>query len=165
MKFIADCMLGTLAKWLRAMGQDVAYEQFLPDRLLLRRAREEDRILLTRDTRMIQVRDIPRHLFITRDRLEEQLAEVIKAFGLEPKEEEFLTRCIECNGLLEEVKRQKVKGKIPPYVYATQKVFQQCPGCSRVYWAGTHLPRMKAKLQGLLGKGELKPQMDTDTHG
>jgi len=150
MKFIADSMVGTLARWLRAMGQDVAYDPFLPDRELLRRAREEGRILLTRDTRLIMIRDIPQYLFITRNSLEEQLAEVMRAFRLEPKEEDFLTRCIECNGLLEEVERQKIKGKTPPFVYATQKRFWLCPGCRRIYWQGTHLPRLKAKLQGLI---------------
>jgi len=154
MKFIADSMLGTLARWLRAMGQDVLYDPFLPDSMLMRRAREEGRILLTRDTRLLLVKDVPAHLFISQDRLEEQIAQVIKSLDLKPREEEFLTRCLECNGLLEEVEKKAVEEEVPPYVFATQRIFWRCPGCSRIYWGGTHLPNMKAKLQRLLQNAE-----------
>ncbi|NIM04843.1 MAG: hypothetical protein GTO55_02745 [Armatimonadetes bacterium] len=150
MKFIADSMVGSLARWLRAMGQDVVYDPFMPDSMLMRRAREEGRILLTRDTRLLLVKDVPAHLFISHDGLEEQLAQVISTLGLNPKEEEFLTRCMECNGLLESVEKEAIRGRVYPYVYATQENFQECPDCRRLYWGGTHLPRLKEKLQRLL---------------
>jgi len=150
MKFIADSMVGTLAKWLRAMGYDVAYDPFLPDRLLMRQAREEGRILLTRDTRMIMVKDVPPYVFISQDKLEEQIAQVMGELKLIPDEDKFLTRCIECNGLLEASAREDIKQKVPPYVYASQRSFLMCPGCRRIYWSGTHLPNLKAKLLKLV---------------
>ena len=156
MKFIADVMLGTLARWLRVLGQDVAYDPFINDSLLMRRAREEGRLLLTRDTRLLLVKDVPPYLFITDDQLEKQLAQVIETLQLIPNENEFLTRCLACNGVLEGVDRKIVKAKVYPYVYATQREFRRCPDCSRIYWPGTHLPRLKEKLYRLLGFGNVK---------
>lgn len=139
-----------MARWLRAMGQDVVYDPFMPDSMLMRRAREEGRILLTRDTRLLLVKDVPSHLFISHDRLEDQIVQVITSLALEPNEEEFLTRCLECNGLLKQVEKEAIKGRVYPYVYATQDKFQECPDCRRLYWGGTHVPRLKDKLQRLI---------------
>lgn len=150
--FIADSMVGSLAKWLRALGHDVAYDPFMEDRALLRRAKDEGRVLLTRDSRLVQVRDCPPHVFIRHDRLEDQLSQVIAEAGLDLNEERFLSRCMECSGLLLEVEKASVKGEVPPYVFATQNEFRRCPQCRRVYWRGTHLPRLKKKLRRLLAK-------------
>jgi len=149
-RFIADAMLGSLAKWLRAMGEDVAYDPFLPDNRLMRLAREEGRIILTRDTRMILVRDVPLYIFIRADTLERQLAQVIEEAHLKITEKRFLTRCMFCNGVLKDVDKKTVRNKVYPYVYATQKTFRQCPACEKIYWQGTHLLRIREKLESLL---------------
>ena len=41
MKFAADCMLGTLAKWLIILGHDVFYDSRIEDRRLVEIARRE----------------------------------------------------------------------------------------------------------------------------
>jgi uncharacterized protein with PIN domain len=142
-------MLGTLARWLRGMGYDVAYDSLLPDRKLLRRAREEERILLTRDTGMIALKDVPEHVFIAYDGVEKQIAQVFAALELTPEAGKFLTRCLSCNGLLAVVEKESIKAEVAPFAYATQRVFRRCPDCRRICWEGTHVPRMAETLKRL----------------
>jgi uncharacterized protein len=150
MLFIADAMLGTLARWLRAAGQDVYFDPSLPDSRIMRIAREQNRILLTRDTHLLRVRDVPPHIFIRDDALASQLAQVIREAPLTLDETTFMTRCLQCNGLLQEVSRESVRDQVYPYVYATQRTFRTCPDCGRIYWQGTHVPNLLQKLRALL---------------
>ena len=60
MKFLADGMLGKLARWLRMLGQDVIYSTQLNDNELLGLAKAECRVLLTKDFETLQTRHQPR---------------------------------------------------------------------------------------------------------
>lgn len=148
--FFADSMLGSLARWMRALGYDVAYENTIGDRELIERAEAEGRVILTRDVLLMQRRKArSRSLFIIGDDLGGQLRQVAEAFPLE-RERLFLSRCIRCNLRLDEVEKPFVKGRVAPYVYETHERFSLCPGCGRVYWAGTHATRMAEALKRLL---------------
>src|SRR5262249_60698368 len=57
-RFLADCNVGRLARWLRVLGYDAAYEPALPDAQVVARALAERRVLLTRDADMMQRRAI-----------------------------------------------------------------------------------------------------------
>ena len=150
-RFIADTMLGKLALWMRIMGFDVEYHNDIEDEALIERALVEDRLLLTRDTLLVRRRRLRgRVVFIESDHLEDQLLQVVSLFGY--PEGGFLKRCLRCNTLLEDIDREAVKGKVPPYVYTTQKRFSRCPSCGRIYWAGTHREKMARRLKAILGK-------------
>src|SRR5574337_881847 len=84
MRFVADAMLGRLAKWLRLAGYDTLYWRG-DDARLVRLALAENRVVLTRDTRIPP--RLPPHLtfFITSDYYDEQLDQVIARFGLPPR--------------------------------------------------------------------------------
>ncbi|MCK7525684.1 MAG: Mut7-C RNAse domain-containing protein [Ignavibacteriales bacterium] len=70
MTFVADCMLGRLAKWLRILGFDVLYFSKAEDPDLVAIARREGRVLLTRDTGLIErTARRPDRLFVRSDRL------------------------------------------------------------------------------------------------
>src|SRR5512145_3521536 len=97
--FAADFMLGRLTKWLRLMGQDVIYGRHLTGYGLIRAARREDRLILTRDRRLKQ-KQPPPVLFIESDRCREQLRQVVKACRLDPMARPF-SRCAECNAVLQ----------------------------------------------------------------
>ena len=56
MKFIADIMVGKLARYLRMAGHDVAYFNDASDDFILKTAMKEGRIVLTRDTLMLERR-------------------------------------------------------------------------------------------------------------
>ncbi|MBE3111737.1 MAG: hypothetical protein IMZ46_14730, partial [Acidobacteria bacterium] len=95
--FVADCMLGRLAKWLRILGFDVLYFSKAEDKDLVDIARREGRVLLTRDTGLIEkTAKRPNRLFVRSDDWEEQVAQILDEFGLWD-EVRPNTRCIECN--------------------------------------------------------------------
>ncbi len=150
-RFIADCMVGRLAKWLRAFGFDVLYHPFAEDGWIASRAREEERILLTRDTGMRYVHGV-RTIFIESDDVEEQLRQVVTETPLALDPARSLTRCTVCNGALVMATRDEVWERVPPYVYLTQERYAVCPDCRRVYWMGTHVANMLARLSELRGR-------------
>ncbi len=152
MKFFADEMLGKLARWLRMAGLDVAYSRQIADAELLHRAREEGRIILTRDTRLARGLQSGEFLFISFDHLPEQLKEFFAAFPQARGEHQPLTRCVECNSLLLPIEKEKVRDRVWPYVFQTQEHFTLCPSCDRIYWEATHVKRIQEKLNLLMGE-------------
>lgn len=147
MKFVADRMLGKLARWLRVIGQDVAYGPHLSGYGLVRMARREGRLILTRDRALAKKRP-PDYLLIESDRFREQLRQVVHEYRLDPLKEAF-TRCVECNTLFEPIAKKAVEDKVPPYVFSTQEKFSFCPACRRVYWPATHQQKMLEELKVL----------------
>ena len=146
-KFAADRMLGRLVKWLRVLGEDVVYGPHLTGYGLIRAARREDRLILTRDRRLKQ-KQPPDMILIDSDHYQEQLRQVIRECGLAPGATLF-TRCLECNALLQARPKQSVRALVPAYVFATQDQFSWCPECRRIYWPATHHQRMADELRRL----------------
>lgn len=147
MKFVADKMLGKLAKWLRIIGQDVTYGPHLSGYGLIRAARREGRLILTRD-RSVAKKSPPEYLMIQSDRFRDQLKQVVQACRLDPVKNPF-TQCLECNTLLDPIPKNSVQGKVPPYVFSTQERFSFCRKCQRIYWPATHQQRMLEELKTL----------------
>jgi uncharacterized protein with PIN domain len=143
LRLLADGMLGTLAKWLRLLGYDTAYDNVADDHELARRARAEGRVLLTRDHELANRRGL-HTLLIESEVLEEQVQQVQDALG--PPPDPALSRCAVCNTVLEQVSPEDVASRVPPYVVRTQTDFRCCPGCGRVYWPGTHVDGMQERM-------------------
>jgi Uncharacterized conserved protein len=115
---------------------------------LIRAARQEDRLILTRD-RGLKKKHPPEFILIASDRYGEQLRQVIEACGLKPWDNLF-TRCLNCNSLLHAKSKASVQEIVPPYVFSTQEKFFWCPKCRRVYWPATHHDRMLEELKKIL---------------
>jgi hypothetical protein len=150
MTFVADCMLGRLAKWLKILGFDVLYFSKAEDRDLIALSRREGRVLLTRDTGLVE--RTKRHkdrFFVSSDAWEEQVAEVLDAFGLWD-EVRPNSRCIACNRPLKPLSRERARNLVTPYVLEHASSFALCPGCGRVFWQGTHYGDMERKVEALL---------------
>ena len=143
MRFVADAMLGRLAKWLRLLGYDTLYWRG-DDARLVRLVLAENRLLLTRDTHLPP--RLPPHLtlFINSDHYDEQLDQVIARVGLPPR---IGCLCLRCNLLLEPIDKAGLRGEIPEFVWRTQERFVRCPGCLRIYWEGTHFTRMMETIE------------------
>jgi uncharacterized protein with PIN domain len=153
MKLLADAMLGRLAKWLRILGHDTIYFAHLQDQELVRLARAEDRLLLTRDRDLTKRKGF-RSLLVESDRLDEQLGQLLRDLALDV--ESPSPRCACCNTTLEPLERRKAKGRVPPYVYRRHREFTLCPRCDRVYWRGTHWQRMRERIQEI-GERRINP--------
>lgn len=135
MKLLADSMLGSLGRWLRLLGYDTAMAGSEPDWQIVRQARAEGRVLLTRDRELAR-RPGLRALLVAHGDLDAQLAQTAHDLGL-PQPQPG-TRCLHCNAALQPASRDDVAADIPPYVLQTQESFRRCPECRRVYWRGTH---------------------------
>ena len=147
-RFAVDKMLGRLASWLRILGQDATYGAHLSGRTLVRHARTEGRVILTRDRRLSrQHTDVPL-LLIASDHFREQVRQVLTAFSINPLEHLF-TRCARCNDPVILVPKEEIAGRVPPYVYATQTRFVRCPRCQRIYWPATHAEQVRREIESL----------------
>lgn len=149
-RFFADAMLGRLARWLRVIGYDTAYDAAIGDAELVRRSAEEGRTLLTRDRKLPVEWSIGDYLLIESETPLEQLRQVIRHFGLEWSGRLFL-RCLVCNVPLEGAAAEEVREQVPPRVAQGRDRFARCPACRRIYWEGSHTERMRRKLERVLG--------------
>ncbi|MCZ7625333.1 MAG: hypothetical protein C3F12_07480 [Candidatus Methylomirabilota bacterium] len=156
MRFVADAMLGRLAKWLRLVGYDTLYWRG-DDARLVRLALAENRVVLTRDTRIAP--RLPPHLtlLITSDHYDEQIRQVIVHFGLPPRVGRL---CLRCNLLIETVDKTELQGEVPEFVWRTQERFTRCPGCRRIYWEGTHYVRMRETIERIAAHGTIRSSME-----
>ncbi len=152
MTFVADCMLGRLAKWLRILGFDVLYFSKAEDKDLVDIARREERVLLTRDTGLIErTAKRPNRLFIRSDKWEDQVVQVLDDFELWG-EVRPNTRCVACNLPLKPLARERARNLVTPYVSEHASAFAICPGCARVFWQGSHTGDMERKIERLLAR-------------
>lgn len=149
-RFIADDQLGKLARWMRILGLDTLYYQEIEDRELIRTAVEDQRILLTRDTRIAAEPGDAEWLFVESDNWMEQLKQILSAFRLKVSPDKLFTRCLLCNSVLSPIPKEAVREKVPPFVFQTQEEYVRCPSCDKIYWQGTHVSHVLEKLTLLL---------------
>jgi len=147
-RFIADAMLGRLARYLRFLGYDTTYDVALDDAELVARAAAERRILLTRDRRLVSERRPPDAVLIDGDDVLDQLRQTVSACSL-TRREPALERCSRCNRTLEPARPDLVRDRVPARVRETAVAFGWCRGCDRVYWDGSHMRRLRERLAGL----------------
>jgi uncharacterized protein with PIN domain len=148
-RFMADAMLGRLARWLRLLGFDTAYERDIDDGDLVRRAIDERRIILTRDRRLPAEWRVDGVLVIEAEAAPAQLRQIERALGI-VRDARPLTRCSRCNTRLEATTRESVAGAVPPRVLRTHDRFLRCAQCRRVYWSGSHVDRIRRMLDRIL---------------
>ncbi len=154
-KFIADAMLGKLARWLRILGYDTTYFAKKADGDLIRIAKEQERIVLTRDTRLIKREDLGEFFFIQNNSHWKQLQEAYQGIELKVDPRFLLSRCLICNAEIERVAKESVRGKVPEYVFKTQERFFSCPDCQRIYWGATHRTNILQEIGQILGVKDL----------
>ncbi|MEM0453442.1 MAG: Mut7-C RNAse domain-containing protein [Sulfolobales archaeon] len=140
MKFIADSMLGNLARWLRLLGYDTLYFRNIEDWKLLNLARDEGRILLTKDLGLYR-KSIKRgitSIYIESSDIAESLALISRKLGIKLRFDGSNTRCPLCNTLLVNIPKAEALHLIPPEICRKYDNFWRCPRCFKVFWQGNH---------------------------
>lgn len=133
-RFIADAMLGSLAKWLRIMGFDTLYYRVIEDSELVRIAKQEGRTILSKDNALCRSKKTGENLLIQSDKTVEQLKEVMNACHIVPDLMQAYMRCTLCNGKLFPAERSAVSTEVPDYVLQGTNAFLKCGECGKVYW-------------------------------
>ncbi|MET9651486.1 MULTISPECIES: Mut7-C RNAse domain-containing protein [unclassified Streptomyces] len=142
LRFLLDVHLGTLARRMRLLGIDAAYEsEDLGDPALAALSAKERRVMLSRDRGLLRRRELWAGAYVYSDRPEDQLRDVLERFApaLEP-----WTRCTACNGRLTEADKDSVRERLEQGTEKTYDVFASCTECERVYWRGAHHARLEA---------------------
>jgi len=153
MTFIVDTTLGKLAKWLRILGYDTVYWRADDQAGIRRRAQDEGRTLITKDTKLFKATGSVEALLIHEDNPFRQLKEVVRRFHIVVDQGMLFSRCLACNALLERIDPDEAKGAVPDHIYHTHQEFSRCPSCRKVYWAGTHYGQMTRVVERLQKEG------------
>jgi uncharacterized protein with PIN domain len=148
LRFLLDVHLGTLARRLRLLGIDAAYEnEDIGDPALATLSATERRVMLSRDRGLLRRREIWAGAYIYSDRPDDQLRDVLERFApvLAP-----WTRCTACNGGLGPADKETVQEQLEQGTQRAYDVFARCTACGRVYWRGAHHARLAAIVDDAL---------------
>ena len=153
MKFIADCHLGKVAKYLRIFGFDTLYFQSIDDDDIIDIALKEDRFVLTSDKELYERMKKHNALYLVHAEFETQLKEVFAHYKLFDKVKP-LSRCITCNGEIEHIDKQEVIDELKEKTKKYYDNFDRCKSCGRVYWHGDHYKNMLRFVQQFIAENK-----------
>lgn len=148
-RFVADGHLGRLARYLRLLGFDTLYRNDYQDAELACIAHEQRRILLTRDRNLLKRKIVIRGCFIRESDPLQQLIALFKRLDLYRAARPY-HRCVNCNGRLKSVDKAAIAHRLPPKTRRYFERFKMCERCERLFWQGSHYPRMSRLVQQIL---------------
>lgn len=148
-RFVVDCNLGRLARYLRLLGFDSLYRNDYSDKTIAEIARDEQRIVLTRDRALLQHKIITHGYFVREIKPRDQVREVLARFDLYRQVKPY-TRCTRCNGELGDVDKQSISEQLEPKTRKYYDRFRVCKSCGQAYWEGSHHQRMRALLDSFI---------------
>ncbi|MFF0010329.1 Mut7-C RNAse domain-containing protein [Streptomyces sp. NPDC005374] len=150
LRFLLDVHLGTLARRLRLLGVDTAYESTdIGDPTLATRSATEKRVMLSRDRGLLHRRELWAGAFVHSTSPEDQLRDILDRFRPELRP---WTRCTACNGLLREATKEQVADRLKSGTERSYDVFAQCEDCGRAYWKGAHHDQLESIVERALAE-------------
>ncbi|MGW6908321.1 Mut7-C RNAse domain-containing protein [Streptomyces sp. NPDC054940] len=148
LRFLLDVHLGTLARRMRLLGVDTAYESTdIGDPALAARSAAEQRVMLSRDRGLLRRRELWAGAYVYSTRPEDQLRDILERFRPELRP---WTRCTACNGLLKQATKEEVAEQLEGGTRRSYDVFAQCTQCGRAYWKGAHHEQLVAIVERAL---------------
>jgi len=140
-RFIVDAHLGKLARYLRMLGFDAAYERRFENSEIIDRSLSEKRIILTRSPELLKHNRVTHGCWVRHEDPLDQLLEVLRELDLSRQAKPF-TRCMDCNGGIAEVEKAAIADRIDPLILQRFSEFRQCRDCGKIYWKGSHHEHM-----------------------
>jgi hypothetical protein len=153
--FLADAMLGSVARKLRIFGFDTLYIAHAQDDEILKTGIEQGRVILTADKELFKrvIKAGVRGVLVSGAGDLEDLVHILSKNGITSLDLDGIgSRCSVCNGLLQEKRSEQVKNGVPGKVAKLHRKFYQCTACGKVYWEGGHLRRIKALAKSVESK-------------
>jgi uncharacterized protein len=148
-RFIIDVNLGKLAKHMRMLGFDCLYRNDYRDAEVVKIAVNEQRIVLTRDRRLLYAKQISHGYWVRAVHAEKQVDEVLQRFDLFGSIQPF-SRCLICNGLLAPVNKTDILDSLETKTRVYYEAFHRCNNCLRIYWQGSHIDNMRQRYAAFL---------------
>jgi len=145
-RFVLDNHLGRLTAYLRMLGFDCLYRNDYNDEELADTSQTEERILLSRDRRLLMRKSVTYGYCLRSLDSLEQLTEIIQRFDLIKRVIPF-HRCLRCNHLLAPVAKEVILDRLEPLTKLYFDEFQICPACKQIYWKGSHYEKMRGLIE------------------
>ena len=149
-RFLLDIHLGTLARRMRLLGIDTAYENpDVGDAALAALSAAEQRVMLSRDHGLLHRKELFAGAFVYSTQPAEQLDDILSRFAppLAP-----WTRCTACNGVLVIVDKESIQAQLPDGTERTYDGFAKCADCDQAYWRGAHYSRLNEIVEQAVQK-------------
>ncbi|KAI3425010.1 hypothetical protein D9Q98_008392 [Chlorella vulgaris] len=167
-RFLVDTMADGLAKQLRLCGFDAESLQATLEkaprhtiyRVMVERAEEEGRVILTRDRTFIAASYSEQAYLVTADTKRQQLEQVLSAFNLQLDQRSLLSRCARCNGEFQAQPRPAallpLGHDVPAGIQAQHEEFWVCSRCSGVFWQGNQYSRAIGQMTEMISRLSLQ---------
>ncbi|MBE43797.1 MAG: hypothetical protein CMO16_01275 [Thaumarchaeota archaeon] len=144
--FIADGMLGSLARKLRIFGFDTLYYNDVEDFKLIEIGEQQERILLTCDKILIQraMNAGISSVLLDGSGDVDDMIHILRNYKINFVE--FLpenSRCPICNNILDRCDKNSINKLIPEKIFNIHERFYLCKQCNKVYWEGSHLKKLR----------------------
>ena len=146
MLFLVDGMLGNIAKKLRLFGFDSEYFSDIDDSKLIEKAKNENRIIISRDCHLIDraKKNEVLSIYVKKEKEIEQFLEILETTNLQIDEiSGDVARCTKCNSTTSQISKLKIGNKVPQGVLEFNDKFWKCDKCDQIYWEGTHIENLQ----------------------
>jgi uncharacterized protein len=160
MRFVCDSTVGKLARFLRMAGFDTAYVKENDLARVLAISKEENRLIVSRNSKYHELRLASNFYHLPADEPLDQFRKLMADLQIPFDEGRFLTRCLQCNELLEKIDTEKVLERLYDFIARTQQEIFVCPRCDKLYWHATHARAMITRLLAIKSELDRKPDSE-----